>query len=67
MTVSMVDEDDADYMHYGFWLKRTTDEDGVLTYNEVETFADSRRLTQAVPLMMSRAPQSITAAPRACT
>ena len=28
-------------MHYGFWLKRTTDEDGVLTYNEVETFADS--------------------------
>ena len=31
---------DADYLHYGFWLKRTTDEDG-LTYNEVETFADS--------------------------
>ena len=36
-----VKEDDADYLHYGFWLKRTTDEDGVLTYNEVETFADS--------------------------
>ena len=32
---------DADYLNYGFWLKRTTDEDGVLTYNEVETFADS--------------------------
>ena len=30
---------DADYLHYGFWLRRTTDEDGVLTYNEVETFA----------------------------
>ena len=33
---------DADYLHYGFWLKRTTDEDGVLTYNEVETFAGSK-------------------------
>ncbi|MYA28679.1 MAG: hypothetical protein F4090_02175 [Nitrospira sp. SB0672_bin_25] len=32
---------DSDYMHYGFWLKRTTDKDGVLTYNEVETFAGS--------------------------
>ena len=32
---------DADYLHYGFWLKRTTDSDGVLTYNEVETFAGS--------------------------
>ena len=32
---------DADYLNYGFWLKRTTDEDGVLTYNEVETFAGS--------------------------
>ena len=32
---------DADYLHYGFWLKRTTDDDGVLTYNEVETFAGS--------------------------
>ncbi|MXX27299.1 MAG: hypothetical protein F4Z82_17850 [Caldilineaceae bacterium SB0668_bin_21] len=35
------DVPDADYLHYGFWLKRTTDEDGVLTYNEVETFAGS--------------------------
>ena len=32
---------DADYLHYGFWLKKTTDADGVLTYNEVETFANS--------------------------
>ncbi len=32
---------DSDYLHYGFWLKRTTDDDGVLTYNEVETFAGS--------------------------
>ena len=36
-----VDVPDADYLHYGFWLKKTTDEDGVLTYNEVETFAVS--------------------------
>ena len=32
---------DADYLHYGFWLKKTTDADGVLTYDEVETFAGS--------------------------
>ena len=32
---------DAEYLSYGFWLKKTTDEDGVLTYNEVETFARS--------------------------
>ena len=38
---AMVDVVDADYLHYGFWLRRTTDEDGVLTYNEVETFAGS--------------------------
>ena len=30
---------DADFLHYGFWLKNTTDKDGVVTYNEVETFA----------------------------
>ena len=36
-----VDVPDSDYLHYGFWLKRTTDEDGAVTYNEVETFADS--------------------------
>ena len=32
---------DYDYLHYGFWLKRTADKDGVTTYNEVETFAGS--------------------------
>jgi hypothetical protein len=32
---------DADYLHYGFWLQKTTDKDGVLTYDEVETFAGS--------------------------
>ena len=36
-----VDVDDADYLHYGFWLRRTTDADGMDTYNEVETFAGS--------------------------
>ena len=35
------DQRDYDYLHYGFWLEKTTDEDGVLTYNEVETFAGS--------------------------
>lgn len=37
------DQPDYDYLSYGFWLKRTTDKDGVLTYNEVETFARSSR------------------------
>ena len=32
---------DADYLHYGFWLKRTADADGAITYNEIETFAGS--------------------------
>ena len=32
---------DADYLHYGAWLKRTADADGAITYNEVETFAGS--------------------------
>ncbi len=36
-----VDVADTDYLHYGFWLKRTTDSDGAVTYNEVETFAGS--------------------------
>ena len=35
------DQPDYDYYHYGFWLKRTADDDGVITYNEVETFAGS--------------------------
>ena len=36
-----VDVADTDYLHYGFWLQRTTDADGVLTYDEVQTFAGS--------------------------
>ena len=35
------DVPDADYLHYGFWLKRTTDAMGVVTYDEIETFAAS--------------------------
>ena len=35
------DEPDYDYYHYGFWLKKITDKDDVLTYDEVETFAGS--------------------------
>ena len=38
---AMVYVKDADHLHYGFWLKKTTDKDGVLTYDEVETFAES--------------------------
>ncbi len=34
------DQPDYDYLHYGFWLKKTT-KDGETTYNEVETFAGS--------------------------
>ncbi len=33
------DVPDSEYMHYGVWLKKTTDGDGAVTYNEVETFA----------------------------
>ena len=36
-----VDVRDEDYLHYGFWLRKTTDDDGAVTYNEVETFAAS--------------------------
>ena len=35
------DQPDYDYLNYGFWLQRTTDKDGAVTYNEVETFAGS--------------------------
>ena len=35
------DQPDYDHLHYGFWLEKTTDEDGVLKYDEVETFAGS--------------------------
>ncbi len=33
------DVPDSDYLRYGFWLQRTTDKDGAVMYNEVETFA----------------------------
>ena len=39
-----VSEPDADYLYYGFWLKKTTDEDGVLTYNEVDAFVGSSEM-----------------------
>ncbi|MCY4429818.1 MAG: hypothetical protein OXC11_05415 [Rhodospirillales bacterium] len=35
------DVPDADYLHYGFWLKKKTDAMDAVTYDEVETFADS--------------------------
>ena len=35
------DVPDGDYLHYGFWLQRTTDAMGAVTYDEVETFAAS--------------------------
>ena len=35
------DVPDTDYLQYGFWLKRTTDAMGAVTYDEVETFAGS--------------------------
>ena len=38
---AMSDQPDYDYYHYGFWLKKTTDEDGAVTYDEIETFAGS--------------------------
>ncbi len=36
-----VDVRDDDYLHYGFWLKKKTDDEGAVTYNEAETFAGS--------------------------
>ena len=36
-----VDVADKDYLHYGFWLQKTTDADGADTYTEVQTFAGS--------------------------
>ena len=35
------DVSDTDYLHYGFWLKRTLKDGVVTSYDEVETFADS--------------------------
>ena len=39
---------DTEYASYGVWLKRTTDADGVLTYNMVDTFAMGTEATVAV-------------------
>ena len=65
MTGAKSDVADADYLHYGFWLMKTTDEDGVLTYNEVETFAGSSiDFRPGRTSMLSRAPRAMTAAPR---
>ena len=38
---------DANYLHYGFWLMRTT-KDGATTYNEVETFAEAMGFADTV-------------------
>ena len=59
---------DADYLHYGFWLMRTTDADGAITYNEVETFAGSSLDTAGdrVTLLQSAAAQPMKAARSAC-
>ena len=35
------DVPDTEYLNYGFWLKQTTDSDGIVTYDEVETFFGS--------------------------
>ena len=35
------DQPDYDYLNYGFWLKKTADADGAVTYIEVQTFAGS--------------------------
>ena len=40
------DQPDYEYLSYGFWLQKTTDEDGVLTYDEVETFATAHGLDE---------------------
>ena len=57
---------DADYLHYGFWLKKTTDADGATTYNEVQTFAGSSIPERVKALPMSRAAQPMKAARSAC-
>ena len=36
---AMSDQPDYDYLHYGVWLKKTTDFDEAVTYKEVETFS----------------------------
>ena len=38
---AMVDVADADFMHYGFWLKTKTKDGAVSSYDTVQTFASS--------------------------
>ena len=40
-----VDVPDADYLYYGFWVKKT-DKDGATTYNEVQTFAGAMGISE---------------------
>ena len=42
---AMVDDPDADYLYYGFWVKKT-DKDGVITYNEVQTFSGAEGVNE---------------------
>ena len=39
---------DYAYLSYGFWLQRTTDSMGAVTYDEVETFANAHGLPATV-------------------
>ena len=39
------DQPDYDYLSYGFWLQKTEDADGVVTYDEVETFATAHGMS----------------------
>ena len=39
---------DTEYTSFGVWLKRTTDADGVLTYNMVDTFAMGTPVSNSV-------------------
>ena len=46
---------DTEYASFGVWLKRTTDADGVLTYNMVDTFAMGKPATTAVTAVQGTA------------
>ena len=63
------DQPDYDYLHYGFWLKRTADKDGATTYNEVETFAMlvGCRFHREPSRRCRRAARATVAARSACT
>ena len=44
--MATTDQPDYEYLSYGVWLQKTTDGDGVLTYDEVETFATAHGLAE---------------------